>query len=117
MHGVHLKATVEYLDFSRRTSKRAESVRLRTLPRKTMSIQERLCSHAHSAEPECCSVNRTAESELGTFRMNNAAMNETAALWHGMRGKWRHAKKGILRSLWTSSGARQSGFTFSPKPG
>lgn len=57
-----------------------------------MSIQERLCSHAHSAEPECCSVNRTAESELGTFRMNNAAMNETAALWHGMRGKWRHAR-------------------------
>lgn len=35
--------------------------------------------------------NRTAESELGTSRMNNAALNETAALWHDMVENQRHA--------------------------
>lgn len=72
-----------------------------------------------SLQSQKAAAEENAESEMGTtFRMNNAAMNEFAALWYDLVENYRHTNA-ILRMMYVQMIQTQlmsPDFTFSSEP-
>lgn len=80
------------------------SVWLHLLPRIIMSIKEHFTLLCRA---RVLQQNKNAKSEMGTFRMNNAAMNETAALWHDTVKNYWHANTIPLVMGWFKLNERE----------
>lgn len=77
----------------------------RVLPKMIVSIQEHPTLPL-SLQKQKAAGRENAESEMGTFWMNNASVNETAALLHDMLENYRH----------TQLEGTSPDFTFSSEP-